>query len=423
MNFKEAKAYLDNLSVKGMILGLDNIKNLMDALGNPDKKMKIIHVGGTNGKGSTSTYLASILKAAGYKVGLYTSPEVYVFNERFVINGDMASDQELADLIGQIKEVSEGREIPLTIFEAETATAVLHFAENACDFAILEVGLGGTLDATNFIDRPELGVLVEIGLDHIAILGDTIEEIARTKAGIIKPGAVNVSYAQRPEVKEVLDQRVEEMQGQISYLDLDMVEVKETGLRGQTFSYGPHKDLEISLLGSYQPYNAALAVKCIEELRDLGNEISDSAMREGLKAAKIRGRFEIIWEKPLVIIDGAHNEDGAQVLVDSLREIFGDKKHLFVYGSMSDKDYSRVLDLSLPLAKKYFTVRPDNDRALTGAELKEIIEKKGGRAQAYETVSQALDAAIAEAGPEDSIICFGSLYQVGQIITYFNSGD
>lgn len=423
MNYKESKEYLKDLSSKGMILGLDNIKKLMESFGRPDKRLKFIHVAGTNGKGSVCTYLSNILSESGYKTGVYTSPEVYKFNERFVINGEMASDEEIAEIVSDIRLISENENIQLTAFEVETALAVLYFAKNNCEFAILEVGLGGTLDATNFIDKPELGVLVEIGLDHTGILGDTLAEIASAKAGIIKENSVNISYRQRPEAKEVLDNKCFEENASISYIDLDDVELLEKSLQGQKFNYKKYTNIEISMLGSYQPYNASLAIEACDKLNELGHEISQDALRRGLKKAKIRGRFELINTNPVVIIDGAHNPDGAEVLAESLREFFPGKKHLFVFGSMRDKDYETVIDISLPFAKKYYTVMPNNDRALSSFELKRIIKEKGGDAVACGAVSIALITALKEAEEDDTIICFGSLYQVGQIISYFESGE
>lgn len=419
MNFNEAMNYLEDLGKKGMVLGLDNIKKLMLAFSNIDDRLKFIHVGGTNGKGSTSTYLGSILKEAGYRVGVYTSPEIYKFNERFVINGEQASDEEIAEILTDIKIISEAEEIPLTSFEAETALAVLYFAKNKCDFAVLEVGLGGALDATNFIKRPELGVLVEIGLDHIAVLGDTIGEIAEQKAGIIKENSDFVSYFQNEEAKEVLDEKIRETKSRITYLNPDDISINDQSLISQTFSYQDMEDVKIRMLGSYQPYNASLAILAARTLRDKGHPISDDAIYKGLYKAKIHGRFEVVNEDPLVIVDGAHNEDGAKVLVKSLKENFQDKTHLFIYGSMEDKDYDKVLDLSMPLAKRYYTVMPKNDRALSSFTLKDLIVKKGGEAVACGSVPLAIMTAMRDAEETDTIVCFGSLYQVGEIMKFF----
>lgn len=419
MNFNEAMNYLEDLGKKGMVLGLDNIKRLMLAFSNIDDRLKFIHVGGTNGKGSTSTYLGSILKEAGYKVGVYTSPEIYRFNERFVINGKQASDEEIAEILTDIKIISEAEEIPLTSFEAETALAVLYFAKNKCDFAVLEVGLGGTLDATNFIKRPELGVFVEIGLDHIAVLGDTICEIAEQKAGIIKENSDFVSYFQNIEAKKVLDEKISQTNSRITYLNPEDISINDQNLISQTFSYQDMENVKIKMLGSYQPYNASLAILAARTLRDKGHPISDDAIFKGLYKAKIHGRFEVVNEDPLVIVDGAHNEDGARVLIKSLKENFQDKTHLFIYGSMEDKDYDKVLDLSMPFAKRYYTVMPKNDRAISSFTLKDLIVKKGGEAVACGSVPLAIMTAMRDAEEEDTIVCFGSLYQVGEIMKFF----
>lgn len=420
MDFKESMKYLDGLKGRGMVLGLDNIKRLMEAFYRPDKKLKFIHIGGTNGKGSLSTYLGSVLREAGYRTGVYTSPEIYSFNERFEINGKMISDEEIAEILTDIKIISQAEDIPLTAFEAETALAVLYFMKNGCDFAVMEVGLGGRLDATNFIERPELGVFVEIGLDHMGMLGDTIEEIAGEKAGIIKENSHFVSYAQDPRVKAILGEEAKEKNADISYMDLDDVKLGPASIHGQVFSYGPFEDVKISMLGSYQPYNGSLAILAIERLRDLGYDISDEAVYKGMERARIHGRFEVVNKDPLVIVDGAHNEDGAKVFAESLDKFFPGKKHLFIYGSMEDKDYNRVLDIAMPYAKCFYTVMPDNDRALSSFTLKDIIMAKGGKAVACGSLRLAIRQALRDAGPEDTIVCFGSLYQVGEIMKYFN---
>ncbi len=419
MNFNDAMNYLENLKNLGFILGLDNIKKLMEALGRPDKKLKFIHVAGTNGKGSTSTYVAHVLTNAGYKTGIYTSPSILRFNERFVIDGAEIETDRIAKLFEKIRTASEENEIQITAFEAETALAVLYFAEEDCDFAVLEVGMGGRLDATNFIDAAEVTIITNIGIDHIDFLGSTLTEIAHEKAGVIKEGTVVVSYKQEDEAKAVLDDTAKEKHAAIHYLDLDDVVLKEVGIDGQLLSFHEFDDVKISMIGDYQPYNAALALMAISELKKLGYSIDDDAVKSGMESAIILGRFQLINDDPVVIVDGAHNVQGVESLVSTLKKLYGDKKHIFVFGTLRDKDYITSIKMTIPIAKLYFTTRPDSDRALSSIDLKNEIIMNGGSAIAIGSTSAALNAAIKSAEVDDTIICFGSLYQVGEVLEYF----
>ncbi|WP_425538125.1 bifunctional folylpolyglutamate synthase/dihydrofolate synthase [Microaceticoccus formicicus] len=419
MDFNGAMNYLDDLKNLGFILGLDNIKKLMEVMGRPDKKLKFIHVAGTNGKGSTATYISSVLTKAGYKTGIYTSPSILRFNERFVIDHEEIDTDRIGEILERIKTASEEHNIQITAFEAETALGVVYFAEEGCDFAVLEVGMGGRLDATNFIDAPLVAILTNIGIDHIDYLGDTIEKIAYEKAGIIKKGSRVVSYPQEDAVLGVLNSTAEENDVEVKYLDKNLVDVTEIDIHGQAFSFKNHNDVKIRMIGDYQPYNASLALMAIDEIIEAGYPISEDDLKEGMKTALIKGRFQLLSSNPIVIVDGAHNVQGVESLVNTLKEIYGDKKHIFVFGTLRDKDYIKSIEMTIPLAKIYYTTRPDSDRALSSLDLKNEIVMKGGEAVAMGSTKAALTAAISMAKPEDSIICFGSLYQVGEVLEYF----
>lgn len=419
MNFNEAMNYLDDLRNIGFILGLDNIKKLMEVMGRPDKKLKFIHVAGTNGKGSTSTYISSVLTKAGYKTGIYTSPSILRFNERFVIDHEEIDTDRIGEILGKIKSASEEHDIQITAFEAETALGVVYFAEEGCDFAVLEVGMGGRLDATNFIDSPLVAVITNIGMDHIDYLGDTIEKIAYEKAGIIKEGSKVVSYPQEEAVLGVLNATAERNNVEVKYLDKDFVEVTKVDIYGQVFSFMNHRDIEIRMIGDYQPYNASLALMAIDEIINWGYPISEEDLKEGMKTALIKGRFQLLTTDPIVIVDGAHNVQGVESLVNSLKDIYGDKKHIFVFGTLRDKDYIKSIEMTIPISKIYYTTRPDSDRALSSLDLKNEIILQGGEAVAMGSTKAALTAAISSASPEDSVVCFGSLYQVGEVLEYF----
>lgn len=419
MNLEQAYAYLEDLKGRGFILGLDNIKNLMTALGRPDRSLKFIHVAGTNGKGSVCTYLASILGASGYRTGLYTSPSIFRFSERFRIGGEEIDDEQIAELLTQIRGAAEAEDIPITAFEAETALAVLYFHEMGCEFAVMEVGLGGTLDATNFIESPLISVITRIDLDHTDFLGTTLEEIASQKAGIIKKGAPVVSYFQKPEVAAVLEETARAMESDLRYLDPDSVIIKDSSAKGHVFDFEPYQDLRIRLAGSYQPYNASLAVLVIEKLQDLGIEISSDCVLQGLYEAEIEGRFQVLHENPLFIVDGAHNAQGVEGLVETIENLFGDQKLIFIFGTLRDKDFEKSIELTLPHSKFYITTRPDSDRALSSIDLKNRIIHHGGTAIAIGSMHAAIGLALRKAQPEDVILCFGSLYQVGEVLRYF----
>lgn len=419
MNFNEAMNYLDDLRNLGFILGLDNIKKLMDVMGRPDKKLKFIHVAGTNGKGSTATYISSVLTQAGYKTGIYTSPSIIRFNERFVIDHEKIDTDRIGDILQRIKTASEEHNIQITAFEAETALGIVYFAEEDCDFAVLEVGMGGRLDATNFIESPLVAVITNIGIDHIDYLGDTIEKIAFEKAGIIKKGSRVVSYIQEDAVIDVLNSTAMDNDAEVKYLDKELVDVTKIDIHGQVFSFMNHEDIEIKMIGDYQPYNASLALMAIDEIIEAGYPISDEDLKDGMKTAIIKGRFQLLSNDPIVIVDGAHNVQGVESLVNSLRDIYGDKKHIFVFGTLRDKDYIKSIEMTVPISKIYYTTRPDSDRALSSLDLKNQIIKQGGDAVAMGSTKAALTAAISTATADDSIICFGSLYQVGEVLEYF----
>lgn len=418
MDYNQAMDYLHELEKLGFILGLEPIKELMEVLGRPDKSLRYIHIGGTNGKGSMATYLDRILREAGYKTGLYTSPAILSYGERVRVSGENVTEEKIGGYLTRIREASEENEIQITAFEAETAMAILHFAEEEVDFAILEVGLGGSNDATNFIGPAELTVLTRIGLDHTDFLGDTVEEVAGEKAGIIKSGSRVVSYFQEDGVREVFESKAQEVGADLKFLKEENVVLEDRSLEGQYFSYGDWKNIKISMLGTYQIFNAALALMAVEELRDLGWEINDDAIREGFDEAIIPGRFQLISQNPPIIVDGGHNPQGAQALVDSLKEFFGDRKHRFVFGTLRDKDYIQAIKITMEVAEKYYTLMPKTPRALSSLDLRNQIQNLGVDAQALGSARMAISTALAERQEGEAIVVFGSLYQLAEVYDY-----
>ena len=422
MNYKETLEYISSINWKGSVLGLSRIRDLLEKLGNPQKDLKFIHIGGTNGKGSTAAFLSSILKEAGYKTGLFTSPYIETFNERMQINNENISDEELAEITTWIRPFADSMEDAPTEFELNTAICMVYFKRNNCDIVVLEVGMGGELDSTNVIDSPEAAVITAIGLDHTEELGDTIEKIAKTKSGIIKPGCSAVLYRQAESVMEVIREKCRETGVELFVSEPQNVNPLSMDIEGQTFSYPGYGKLRIPLIGTYQLNNVSLALKTVEAMQKRGWNISKEAVETGLKKTKWPGRFEVILREPLMIVDGAHNPHGIRATSESLRTVFPEKKLVFLFGVMADKDYPDMLDQILPMAKEVCCVTPDNPRALPARDLAKVIEESGVKATPYDTIGEAVESVIQKAkDAKTSAVALGSLYMIGDIKTYIKN--
>ena len=366
-------------------LGLDRICELLDRLGRPQDRLKFVHVAGTNGKGSTCAYLASILQAAGLRTGLFTSPYLIAFEERIRVDGANISADDLIEATLLVKEQAEAMADHPTEFELMCAVALVHFARSGCDVVVLEVGLGGRLDSTNVIDAPEVAVIARIGLDHTALLGNTLAAIAGEKAGIVKPGSAVVSWPQEPEAMAAVEAAAAAAGDALTVPDLALLEAGtvDWGVPGaplRPFSYGRFTDLRTRLLGSYQPANAALAIEAAEALRTRGWAVNDDAVRRGIAETAWPGRFEIVRAasgEPTVVVDGGHNPQGARALADSLADVFPGRKPVFVVGVLEDKDYPAMLETVLPLGAAFVCVAPDNPRALPADKLARAIRWTG----------------------------------------------
>lgn len=419
MNYEEARVYLDNVSKYGSVLGLDSIRELLVRLDNPQNDLKFIHIAGTNGKGSVLAYLSTVLKEAGYKVGRYISPTLFAYRERIQVNEEYIGREALARLTTRIAEaVSEMNKTGMqpTAFEIETAMAFLYFQEKKCDFVVLEVGFGGSEDATNVVTTTVLEVITKIGYDHMAILGNTLEEIAANKAGIIKPKTMVVSMKQRPEVSKVIEEVCKEKHAVLRVADPKDAKEVVYGVESQRFCYGEEKDLTIHLAGAYQIENAVLAVEAVWALRSLGYEISKEALRSGLEKTVWRGRFTVLSQKPLVIVDGAHNEDGAKVLKKSLELYFADRKIYYIMGMFRDKEYEKVLSITAPFAESILTVQtPGNPRALEREELAKAARKYHSDVKPAKDIASAVEESLKKAGENDVILAFGSLSFLSEI--------
>ena len=458
MDWNEAIALLHGANWKHTKIGLERMRDFMHALGDPQEKLRYVHIAGTNGKGSACVMTQSILTAAGFRTGLYISPHLDQFNERISIDGETISDADLRRLAARVRAAAETLGEEPTDFEMITAMAFCWFEEQHCDLVVLEVGMGGRLDATNVISHPEVCAIMHIGLDHTEFLGDTVEQVAAEKAGILKPGADCVLYHQLPGVIDVVQQRFADVNpdaaARLVITDPTAFTARTRTIDGQVFDYRNRPELRIQLLGNYQMENAMAVLDIIDCLQRRGWGITENAIRAGLAQATWPGRFEVLSREPLLIVDGAHNPNGVEALVDTIRAYFPDQKINFVMGVMKDKDYHTMLRLIAPFAARFITELPDAHRALRPEALKsEIRTYFDGPVETADSVTAAVQRAMeiaddsrdtcctgdgtvrSEIGIADDhidklhmnrqpiTICFGSLYQVAEIRNYFIRSD
>lgn len=415
MNYNDALQFIHTASKLGSKLGLENISRLMERLKNPQESLNFIHIAGTNGKGTTAKTISEILMKQGYKVGLYTSPFIYKFNERMVVNGKEIPDNSLAEITSLVKEkcdemVRDGFSHP-TEFEIVTAIGFMYFAMEKCDYVVLEVGLGGRLDATNVISNPLACTITYIDYDHMEYLGNTLSEIAFEKCGIIKNGAPVICYGeQHDEVLNVVEKVCKERNSTLYVASLP--QISESGLSGSKFTY---KGVEFStkLIGSHMAKNISTAIETVNVLKKCGVEISDKAIKEGVAEVLWQGRFEIISEKPLFIIDGAHNISGILSLKKTIEDNFKDKKLTFVMGMLRDKEYAESLKEVAHLAEKIICCSVPSNRTLPGETLAEYASLYNKNSVGVSCVFDAVKMALSE--ESDAVIAFGSLYSLCEI--------
>lgn len=415
MTYDEAIEYIHGISWTFCKPGLERIGALCEALGNPQNRLKFIHVAGTNGKGSFCSMLSSVLTAAGYKTGLYTSPFIKIFNERMQINGKNIENERLAEITERVRPIADSLEDKPTEFELITAIAFLYFAEEECDVVVLETGMGGRLDSTNIITTPVLSVITGIALDHTAFLGNTVEEIAAEKAGIIKTGVPVLFGSDDEKAFSVIRKRALELNAPIYQTDRSKIILKRADICGSIFDYEQYNDIEIKLLGLYQPKNAANVLAAIDILAEHGFKIDDNAIRLGLISARWPARFEIISEKPLIIFDGAHNPEGISVARESISHYFTNKVTVLT-GVLKDKDYRFIARELSKIADTAFTITPDSPRALTAKEYADILSECGVFATPCPDIKSALSAAYRRALESGTaLVCLGSLYTYGDV--------
>lgn len=440
MNYEQALAYIHNVAWMGKKPGLHGMTGLLEKMGNPHKELKFVHVAGTNGKGSTCSMIASVLKEAGYKTGMFTSPYIHVFNERIQVNGQMISNEDLVEITEFVKGFVEEWDENPTVFELITLIGMEYFRRQKCDIVVLEVGIGGLLDSTNVIDTPEAAVITSIGFDHTGMLGNTIKEIAEQKAGIIKEKTDVIFQGKDIEALEVIKTACESTHSRLYCPEYDKLVSKEFDLTGQIFDYKDYENVKIPLSGLYQLENAAIAITALEVLAKKGYAITKEHIVTGFSKAAWIGRFQIIGIEPVVIVDGSHNPPGIKATAESLRKHFPDKKIIFIMGIMADKELDKMSECILPLAKEILTVAPDNPRAMKAEELAEYLQKQAiemkecgtfatemnaavkscriaenFKAEAFSSVREACEEAVKRAGKSGVVCALGSLYLVDEV--------
>lgn len=435
MTFSEAMDYISSVSKKGSVLGLDTTRELCKRVGNPQDKLKFVHIAGTNGKGSTLAFISTVLTVSGYRTGRYISPVIYNYCEKIQVDGENIPTGDVAQYVEIIKKacddmVADGFEQP-TVFELETVMAFMHFLNEKCDIVVLETGMGGRDDSTNVIKSPLCSVLTSISLDHVGMIGNNLKEITECKAGIIKDNSPVVLYEQDEGVMDIVKCICSDKASELHITCNKEVFQKENSLYGQVFDYKNFTDITIRLLGAYQIKNAATALEVINVLRNKGFDIPDEKVREGMSLTRWPGRFEIVNDRPLIIMDGAHNPDGARVFRQTVEDYLDGYVKIFVMGILKDKDYRSIIKLTNDLAGAIITINPDNARALTDTELKDAIEEMKKNGELADKNINVIAAGRIESGIElanhiamqlgdvkTAIVVFGSLSFLGDLGRY-----
>ena len=413
MTGSDAISYLQQHGWSSTKLGLSRTAALLHALGDPQKRLNFVHVAGSNGKGSTCAMLASVLHQAGYCTGLYISPHLVAFHERIQVNGVPISGEALGEITAHVKKHADAMPDHPSQFELTTAVALEYFFRSRCDIVVLEVGLGGALDATNVIDAPEAAVITNIGLEHTEYLGHSLTEIAAAKAGIIKPGCNVICYNGNPSVTTVIQSVCQKRGASFSLVDFNTVQFVRQDEQGQHIRWHG-LSLVLPLLGRYQLRNAAVALDTVLALRHRGWKVGDDAIAAGLAQTVWPARLEILCRRPLILVDGGHNPQGAETLAESFESGFVEKRFVFLMGVLADKDYPQMLHAIRPFAETLLAVAPDNPRALPAEALAAAWRRMGGNAAPFPDLSTAVLAALKSAASGSNICVFGSLYLAGQ---------
>lgn len=421
MDYSEALKYIQNLGWSQKTAGLQRIREVLALCGNPQDRLSILHVAGSNGKGSVCAILSSVLSQAGYHVGLFTSPDLLDYRERIQLDGEMISKEDFVRLCKMFIRLNHSMKEPLTTQEITTAMAFQYFSEKKPDFLILEVGMGGELDSTNVISRPIISVITNLSLEHTQFLGNSLEEIARAKAGIIKKNRPVVSYHVPKPALEVLQEKAKELGAPLYRVDPSKISFISHSLEGQSFSVqreGGEETFDLSLLGRHQVYNAATALLTLEILEKEGLFLPISSIREGLKKVSWPGRLELLEKTQPILLDGGHNPQGAMAMRDFLEDYFPGQKVNFLFAILRDKNVEETVSILKPYAESFSCLTAKSSRAMEKEKLCSLILSKGAKAQFFSTIPQALDQLRKKPKP---IIIFGSLALAGEVLSLKNT--
>ena len=418
LTLDDAINYYHSMERFGIRPGLENIGALCKRLGDPQKRLHCVHVAGTNGKGSTCTEIASVLTKAGYKTGLYTSPYVIEFRERIRLDGEMIGAKDLVSITNTVRSAVEALStegICITEFEAVTAAAFLYYAEQRCDIVVLETGLGGRFDSTNIIEDPLCCVITSVSLDHTKILGDTLEQIAFEKCGIIKQGRPVITGAtQKTPVLETIRRVAESRSSRLILADPTSFQLEQADITGSTVKYRGIS-LHIPFPGTHQLENASLSISAIEFLNQIGYHISDTDLAAGISFASIPARIEIVSRSPLVILDGSHNDGSTAALADTLQTYLQKKRILAVMGMMADKDCRKALDNLLPYLAKVIAVTPSNPRSMPAEQFRQLVESSNVPCEVADDPRQGVKLAFMQMASYDALLVCGSLYLAADV--------
>jgi len=417
MNYQEALDYIHSVNGCFCKPGLERISALCEGLGHPENDLRFIHVAGTNGKGSFCAMTESILRAAGYKTGLYTSPFIKHFNERMRVNGENISNDELVEITELVRPIADAMEDKPTEFELITAIAFEFFRRQRVDVVVLEVGLGGRLDSTNVIRTPLLSVITGIDFDHTELLGNTLQSIAAEKGGIIKNGVPSLYGGAANSACGTLSAIAAMRHSQLRSTDRSLLRVKSYSLEGTVFDFGELRDLRLPLLGTFQPLNAATVLTAVEILNaETDLEISENAIRRGLETVRWAARFELLSADPVIVYDGSHNHEGAANALKSIETYFPDQQVNILSGVMGDKDFDGIIEVIKPVAAKAFTVAPATPRALNAQKYAKYFRVHGVEAEGFDVLIEGVRAAIRSSKEQNlPLVCMGSLYLYAEL--------
>ena len=429
-NIDEALNFIASTSWMGAKLDLSRITELCALLGDPQKSLRFVHIAGTNGKGSTAAMLASVLSKAGYRTGLFTSPPIHSFGERMQVGGVPACDENVMELAWEIKRAAKKMQDHPTEFEIITAMSFVYFYRQSCDIVVLEVGMGGRLDATNVIDKPLVAVITSIGLDHMEFLGDTKEKIAAEKAGIIKRGSVVVSHPQESAVVEVIKAKCKDESARFTFVNENEIFSVKIGIDGQEFTYKPttksyvshlccEGSLIVPLLGEHQLHNAACVIEVVRALREQNISISDKALFDGLRDVKWPARFEVLRNDPPFVLDVAHNPAGVETAIKTLKSVFPGRQLIFLLGVLKDKNYVKMVELLIPHTTNIITIPTGGVRGLAAEELAKVASGFGFHAIPCESVQKGVDTATRLSRGGGVVCALGSLSNVHSIKSIF----